>query len=73
MKHITYRILGLCTLILMATACTTVQPWERGSLAQDMMAWQADAMKGSLDNHIHFAKEGTSGGGSAAGGGCGCN
>ena len=73
MKQHTYRILALCAVALISSACTTVQPWERGRMAQDVMAWQVDPLKGSLDNHINFAKEGTSGGGSAAGGGCGCN
>ncbi len=63
------------TLLLLGllTACTSVKPWERGNLAQDIMAWQPDPLKASLDNHIHFSKEGSSGGGQAAGGGCGCN
>lgn len=63
------------TLLIFAflMACTSVKPWERGNLAQDIMAWQPDPLKASLDNHIHFSKEGSSGGGQAAGGGCGCN
>jgi hypothetical protein len=32
-----------------------------------------DSLRSSLDNHIYFSKEGSSGGGQAAGGGCGCN
>jgi hypothetical protein len=37
------------------------------------MAWDVDPMKARLDRHIYFSKEGSSGGGQAAGGGCGCN
>ncbi len=63
--------------IMLATiavgGCAQVKPWERGNLSKDVMAWQTDPLKGSLDNHIFFSKEGSSGGGQAAGGGCGCN
>jgi hypothetical protein len=30
-------------------------------------------MQTSLKKHINFSKEGSNGGGDAAGGGCGCN
>ncbi|ASP39418.1 hypothetical protein CHH28_12360 [Bacterioplanes sanyensis] len=60
-------------LVLLATGCAQVQPWERGYLSEDVMAWEVDPMKSSLDRHIYFSKEGSSGGGQAAGGGCGCN
>jgi len=55
------------------SACTTVKPWERGMLAKKEMAWQADPMEAQMQGHIYFSKEGSSGGGQAAGGGCGCN
>ncbi|MAY15556.1 MAG: hypothetical protein COB09_16720 [Thalassobium sp.] len=67
------RLLLTVAILLMISGCSTVKPWERGNLAQDIMAWQPDPLKASLDNHIHFSKEGSSGGGQAAGGGCGCN
>ncbi len=50
-----------------------VHAWERGTLAKDDMALTADAVDLSLDDHIYFSKEGTSGGRGFAGGGCGCN
>jgi len=58
---------------LFLTACSTVQPWERGHLAKDTMQGDAYPKKAALDRHIYFSKEGASGGGRAAGGGCGCN
>lgn len=58
---------------LTAAACQTVKPWERGLLAGDAMAMVADPMAAGLDEHIYFAKEASSGGGEASGGGCGCN
>ena len=65
---------GLLSVLLpVLLGCSTVEPWDRGRLAHDVMAWDTDPLKASLDNHIHHSKEGSSGGGAAAGGGCGCN
>lgn len=50
-----------------------VKPWERDLLAKPGMALDANAIDLSLDDHIYFSKEGTSGGRGFAGGGCGCN
>ncbi len=52
------RLLLTVAILLMISGCSTVKPWERGNLAQDIMAWQPDPLKASLDNHIHFSKEG---------------
>jgi hypothetical protein len=58
---------------LTTSACTSVKPWHRGYLAKDVMNVARDPLAGSLNNHIYFSKEGSSGGGQAAAGGCGCN
>ncbi|MBL4606852.1 MAG: DUF4266 domain-containing protein [Pseudomonadales bacterium] len=71
MKNKVYLLIGC--LLLALSACTSVKPWERGVLAKKEMAWQLDPMESKLQSHIYFAKEGSSGGGQAAGGGCGCN
>ena len=63
----------LIGLILASCGCTTVKPWERGYLSEDIMTSPMDPLKASFDNHTYFSKEGSSGGGQAAGGGCGCN
>ena len=65
-------LLMIVTLIAMS-GCAQVKPWERGNLSKDIMAWEIDPLKSSLDSHIYFSKEGSSGGGQSAGGGCGCN
>lgn len=57
----------------MLGACTQVRPWEKGLLAKEEMAWRTDALEGALNDHIFFSKEASSGGSTAAGGGCGCN
>jgi len=67
------RVFAIITLVVLASGCAQVKPWERGNLSQEVMAWQIDPLKSSLDNHVYFSKEGSSGGGQAAGGGCGCN
>ena len=46
--------------------CSTVQPWERGTLALAEMQWQPDVMEARLRDHIHFSKEASSGGSGAA-------
>ncbi len=63
----------LIAAIVLISSCTTVSPWQRGTLAKPEMAWQPDPLESSLNGHIYFAKEAAFGGGSAAGGGCGCN
>ena len=60
-------------IILLGSGCETVEPWQRGTLARADMQWQPDVMEGTLNDHIYFSKEASSGGGQAAGGGCGCN
>ncbi len=50
-----------------------VKPWERGTLAKEEMALNSAGLDNALDDHIYFSKEGSSGGRSFAGGGCGCN
>jgi hypothetical protein len=61
-------------LVLMSLcACETVQPWERGTLSKDEMAWQPDVMEANLRAQTHTSKEASSGGTGAVGGGCGCN
>ena len=62
----------LCVLLFL-TSCRQVQPWERGHLAKSEMAWESDPLEALLQDHIFFSKEASSGGNTAAGGGCGCN
>lgn len=50
-----------------------VRPWEKGLMALDFMALDADAVDLAWDDHIYFSREATSGGRSFGGGGCGCN
>lgn len=54
-------------------ACAKVPVYKRGQLAKQEMAWSPDPLEAAMQKHIYFAKEASSGGAEAAGGGCGCN
>lgn len=62
----------LCSASLLG-ACTTVSPWERGTLAKPHMALTPNPGQSALRSHLEISREAASGGGTAAGGGCGCN
>ncbi len=63
----------LCASALLASACQTVKPWEREVLARPDMAFDLDELAAAHADHVYFAKEASMPGGSAGGGGCGCN
>ena len=67
------RLMLALTTLGVLTNCSQVQPWERGYLAKQEMAWDSDPLERALKDHIFFSKEASSGGNIAAGGGCGCN
>jgi len=55
--------------------CATLgpKPWQHDLMAQPAMSVNSDPLQSAVDDHIYFSKEGSSGGRSYAGGGCGCN
>ncbi len=57
------------------SGCATmgVHPWERELLAERAMAVDPNPIQSAFDDHIYFSIEGSSGGRSFGGGGCGCN
>ena len=66
----------LGTAILLALggcAAPGAKPWERDLMAQKVMQLDAYPLEAAMDEHIYFSKEGSSGGRTYAGGGCGCN
>ena len=69
-----HRLFFISVFVLIA-GCSSlgVQPWERDLLAKPEMSLDSSGLDLSLDDHIYFSKEGTSGGRGYAGGGCGCN
>ena len=62
----------LCVLAC-ASGCSTVKPWQKGTLAKNEMAFIPDPLESKLSDHIYFAKEATGAGAEISGGGCGCN
>lgn len=50
-----------------------VEVWERDVLAKPQMQLDSHAIDRSMDDHIYFSKETSSGGRGFGGGGCGCN
>jgi hypothetical protein len=61
------------TICLASAGCVRVKPWERDLLARRDMAWEPDGLEAKREAHIYFSKEASMPGGSAGGGGCGCN
>lgn len=70
-------IAGITVALLLGqlSACSSmgVKPWQRDIMAKEEMALNSAPLDNRLDDHIYFSKEGSSGGRSFAGGGCGCN
>ncbi len=50
-----------------------VKPWQRDIMARQDMRLDGNALDDSIDEHLYFSKEASSGGRSFGGGGCGCN
>ncbi len=71
MRH-SIRI-AIIVLASISVSCVTVEPWERGRLAQAEMALDIDPLAAELEALTYFSKEGATGGAGSAGGGCGCN
>jgi len=70
-KIITFCCLAGLTILL--TACSTVAPWERDVTARKSMQLTKNANFAAINDHIYYSKEGSTGGRSTDGGGCGCN
>ncbi|MEF7615103.1 DUF4266 domain-containing protein [Aquincola sp. MAHUQ-54] len=62
----------LPALLLSACAGPVPAPWQRGDLARPEMAWEPDPLGSAARGQAYRSKEAATGGGTAAGGGCGC-
>jgi hypothetical protein len=60
-------------LVSAATACVTVRPTERAVLADPTMQYEGGTLEEAARQHVLENREGSYGGGSVRGGGCGCN
>lgn len=67
------RALLLATAACLLAGCATVRPEDRERLADPSMSFDSSAMAARQKQHVVDNREGSTGGGSAKGGGCGCN
>jgi len=69
------RVAAIVTLLSAALSlggCATVQPWQRGRLADPAMTFDPDPAQTAFMTHWQEAREGAAGGFGVQGGGCGC-
>jgi hypothetical protein len=59
--------------ISFAAGCVTVRPEQRAILADPVMQFQSDPREAAQRQHVLENREGSFGGTSVQGGGCGCN
>ncbi|HMI87383.1 MAG TPA: DUF4266 domain-containing protein [Polyangiaceae bacterium] len=57
----------------LAAGCVTVRPEQRAILADPVMQFQGDPREAAQRQHVLENREGSFGGSSVQGGGCGCN
>jgi len=57
---------------LVVSGCATVQPWQRGRLADPAMVFDSDGSLVAYMAHWQEAREGAAGGFGVQSGGCGC-
>jgi hypothetical protein len=73
MKQKTILALVILAGAVFFTGCQTVQPWERGIMADYTMRADRDSLQDAMSEHIYFSRESSSGGRGVGGSGCGCN
>jgi len=61
------------SLLISGCASIGVQVWDRDLLAEESMKFDSTPIQTTLEEHIYFSKEASSGGRGLGGGGCGCN
>ena len=59
--------------LMLAAGCVTVRPEQRAILADPVMQFQGDPREAAQRQHVLENREGSFGGSSVQGGGCGCN
>ncbi len=55
------------------SGCTSVQPWEKEYLADQIMRFDANKEEKAVREHFLGTREGSVGSFGVSGGGCGCN
>lgn len=54
------------------TGCAAVKPWEREYLADEILQFDSNVLEAEWHIHVQEVLEGSRGGFSSGGGGCGC-
>jgi len=60
-------------ILMICSACTTIQPYQRGILSKPEMQFDAEKEETGAREHFLNSLEGSTGGFGVGGGGCGCN
>lgn len=73
--HIARIVIAVAGFIAVLSGCSVlgVQPWDRDLMARDAMQLNPHPNVTAFHEHTYFSKEGSSGGRTFDGGGCGCN
>ncbi len=72
-ERLAARIVRLGLGVALALGCAPVRPEQRAILADKIMRFGADARARAALEHVLENREGSVGGSSVQGGGCGCN
>lgn len=67
------RLRLICLCVAAVAGCATVRAEEKEHLAEPAMGFRNGGIAQRHEEHVLDNREGSSGGGSARGGGCGCN
>ncbi|HKU41997.1 MAG TPA: DUF4266 domain-containing protein [Polyangiales bacterium] len=67
------RVLIALALCAGAFGCSHVKPYEREYMTRPGMDTESEEFAQEFEAHVQNAREGATGRGSIAGGGCGCN
>ncbi len=66
-----FHLVVLCIPVLL-TGCASVEPWEKGDLADPIMQFEENPIDAGIKEHYLDYREGSVGGTPAQSGGCGC-
>lgn len=68
-------LLAVVGVVCLVSSCSSlgVKPWDRDIMARKSMQLNTEPNITAYHEHIYFSKEGSSGGRTFDGGGCGCN
>ncbi len=71
------KVTSIGLLALLLCGCSNFKPWvsayERGNLADPIMAFDRDPISSKYISHVFEAREAARGAEGSGGGGCGCN